>query len=300
MKRATVLLGIALLLAGCAPPDPQVAFDEGEKYLDQGLLDKAIVQYELAVKYKPDFTQAWSSMAQAQFSAENFPAAAVAAAKAVELDPKDSSMRMFLGIAQLLSRDYAGGQKTFEELLVTHPGYGVAELNLEAALALQDGRMTHGCFEKLSEGLGSGRSPTDLAMRPTYEAVVEQCPDFLEARYNLGLVQLQDVKKDEARELFQQVVEADPGFARAYRALGMMASREGDLEEAVEQYTKAVEADPKLSVAHFELGAISARMPGRQSQRRAVEHLKIYLEQEPEGGWASQARELLEKRGVKP
>ncbi len=75
-----------------------------------------------------------------------------------------------------------------------------------------------------------------------YEKCLELKPEFVQARYNLGVV-LRDLDRtDEAIALFEQVLREEPNYAEAYNNLGVIADKFGRIEEAEAYYRRAIAA----------------------------------------------------------
>ena len=89
-------------------------------------------------------------------------------------------------------------------------------------------------------------------------AAYRQCltiqPDFLPARYNLG-VTLGDLEEYEQAIIeLEQVVTAEASYAEAHNSLGYIYSRQRNLDRAIQHYEKAIEIAPKYAKAHHNLG----------------------------------------------
>mgnify|MGYP001579889711 CR=1 FL=1 len=79
-------------------------------------------------------------------------------------------------------------------------------------------------------------------------------PDFLIARYNLGVVYLEQEQWEAAITELQQVIDTDPNHAEAYNNLGMISQHEHRLNQAIEYYQKAIDIRDQFPDAHFNLG----------------------------------------------
>ncbi|MDY7020822.1 MAG: TIGR03032 family protein, partial [Cyanobacteriota bacterium] len=87
-----------------------------------------------------------------------------------------------------------------------------------------------------------------------YQACLQIKPDFLRARYNLGVV-LGDLDQYPAAvEQLEQVIAVEPHHAEAHNSLGYVYSKQRVLEKAIEHYGEAVKLDGSYAKAHFNLG----------------------------------------------
>lgn len=89
----------------------------------------------------------------------------------------------------------------------------------------------------------------------------------------------------------RQVVQVDSRHDAAHVALARMHAANGDVDEAMRNYLEAIRANADNPEAHFGLGAAyHARGQSKQARR----HLLRYLELDPDGVAAEQARSMLE------
>lgn len=79
-------------------------------------------------------------------------------------------------------------------------------------------------------------------------------PDYLPARYNLG-VTLGDIEQfEEAVTELKQVVQAEASHAEAYNSLGYVFSQRQNPEQAIKHYKQAIQIQPEFAKAHHNLG----------------------------------------------
>ncbi|NEQ45458.1 MAG: TIGR03032 family protein [Leptolyngbya sp. SIOISBB] len=87
---------------------------------------------------------------------------------------------------------------------------------------------------------------------------LQQClviqPDYLPARYNLGVVLGELERYDAAIAYLHQVIEADVGHAGAHKTLGHLYSQQNQVTPARLHYEQAVRINPQDAQAHYNLG----------------------------------------------
>ena len=93
-----------------------------------------------------------------------------------------------------------------------------------------------------------------------YQKCLELKPDYLIARYNLGVVYLEQEQWKEAIAELEQVIATDPNYAEAYNNLGIISQHEHRLNEAIEYYQKAIDIRHQFPDAHFNLGMALLQM----------------------------------------
>jgi len=288
--RSVAPLALAVVWSACGPVSPETHFQRAERLYEQGRIEPALAEYRTAVTMRPDFALAWSRLAAALYTRGRWSDAAVAAIRAAELEPKVVEIRLRLGIAQLMAGQVAEGDRTLSAVLATVPGEALASFHLEAAKAIEQKRLTPGCYAKLSEAVGPGRTPTDASLAPAYEEVSRTCPEFYRATLNLAHIRLAAGQQADAQDLYKSVVDADPGDAEALAGLGLIAHERGRLDEAASRYRAACEAGSKRPGDAFHLGELYRDLG---QAPLATDWLKKALAMDPDGPFAERARALL-------
>ncbi len=118
-----------------------------------------------------------------------------------------------------------------------------------------------------------------------YEKVVQTCPDWLAAHFNLGLAYLnmqgeRDAKDslDIAREQFDKVLEVDPNHVPTLFCLGMYYQYLGETERALEYFERAYEADPEDPHAGYKLAEVLLAL---DQSDRGLEVLETVVHRNP-------------------
>lgn len=93
-----------------------------------------------------------------------------------------------------------------------------------------------------------------------YQKCLELKPDYLMARYNLGVVYLEQEQWEEGIIKLEQVIATDPNHAEAYNNLGIIFQHQHRLNQAIEYYQKAIEIRYQFPDAHFNLGMALLQM----------------------------------------
>jgi len=87
-----------------------------------------------------------------------------------------------------------------------------------------------------------------------YQSCLERDPNFTIARYNLGVVYLEQEKSDFALAELKDVIANDPNYAEAYNNLGILYHRRHDLSTAIQYFRHAISLQYEFPDAHFNLG----------------------------------------------
>lgn len=106
----------------------------------------------------------------------------------------------------------------------------------------------------------TARARVELYRRPVdiWSAAVEQRPESLTARVNLGRALADAGRADEARLQFEHARRAHPDDADLLTAMGMLLRETGRMEAAAEHFRAAAAADPRAAAARNNLGNVAA------------------------------------------
>lgn len=139
------------------------------------------------------------------------------------------------------------------------------------------------------------RSGGDADAAAAFERALERAPWFVDARYNLGLVQIRLGEPVQARENLEQVVDQRPEDAGAWYALAAAHFHAGDYGSALPGLERSIELDPGLLRARWTHALCLQRM-GRGAE--AISAWRGYLDLDSTSAWADQAREHLAELGA--
>lgn len=145
-----------------------------------------------------------------------------------------------------------------------------------------------------------------------YQKALELEPGEAAHYNNLGALQAEDGRVDEAMENFRKAGRLDSERAATYQFnRGAALLNAGRAEEALPLLRQARETDPTLAVAHFFYGVallktappVAGEQPGQPSAPQAappgaIEAFQRYLQLEPDGAYADDARHYLEQLGA--
>jgi protein O-mannosyl-transferase len=116
-----------------------------------------------------------------------------------------------------------------------------------------------------------GRLPEAIEQ---YEQALRIKPHYAEVHYNLGVALVQQGRLPEAIGHYEQALQIKPDFTDAHDNLGIALMDEGRLPEAIGQYEQSLRIKPDDAEAHYNLG-IALMGQGRLSE--AIEHYEQAL-----------------------
>jgi tetratricopeptide (TPR) repeat protein len=132
-------------------------------------------------------------------------------------------------------------------------------------------------------------------------------PDVLGAAYNnMGEAYAKLGQTDQAIKSYEQAVQADPTRAAGYYFNeGAVLTNTNKFKEANEAFDKAIKADPAKADAYYQKGANGINLATLNKEGKMVappgteEAFNKYLELEPDGRFAEQAKAMLTALGAK-
>jgi len=153
-------------------------------------------------------------------------------------EPRGSTARYDLGIAQAHLASYSAAEASFDEALRRDPGFAAAAANL-VETALQAGEIARA--------------------RRAADRFVAIAPSSLRAHYSRGLVALQANDLSTARADFAALTVAAPSYALAHYDLAVTEVRAGDYAAAQNELEAALALSPGYARARFALATLMVR-----------------------------------------
>ena len=220
-----------------------------------------------------------------------------------------------------------GGAHTADLELLTQQAAALAAMSEEEREEYEKGEVARAAY---NEGVAATRAGNHDEAIAKFNTVLESQPDCTDCHYNLGIVYTEMKDYARAEAAFKKVLELDPDNAEAYGGLtglynaqrrfdeaaeaGAQATRlsgggaaqggsasavfdqgvvfwnAGRVEEAKKQFEETLRLDPDHGEAHYWLGMANLNAG---SIPDAVAELKLYLEREPDGRFAEQAKSIV-------
>jgi tetratricopeptide (TPR) repeat protein len=141
----------------------------------------------------------------------------------------------YLGLAWMISWGMADLARTFPRTRPVLAGFAVLVLA--------------GCLAATSAQVGYWRDSTSL-----FNHALQVTSDNYVAYSNLGDVQIDEHKLDEAILNFREVVRLKPQVSKTYNNIGTAYALQGKLDDAITMFQRTIALDPKLEEAHYNLG----------------------------------------------
>ncbi|GIW71992.1 MAG: hypothetical protein KatS3mg102_1534 [Planctomycetota bacterium] len=245
-------LGLGALAGGCGapcvgvlePPPPVAAYnDRGVRALQQGQLDEAIKNLELALKLEPAYIKALANLGYAYHLKGQYDNAIIHLRLAIENCPDYCDSYNFLGLVYWQGmRDFARAEEQFKLAIDTCPTYDEPLFNL--------GEMNR----------AQGKQAEALKW---YLAAARVNPKHLKANVQAGMIYLQNGYDKDAEQHFQLALDLDEADPLARYGIGRLELKKERWVEGIDHLRRALEADPHFEAAKKLLAWAYQKAPDR-------------------------------------
>lgn len=107
-------------------------------------------------------------------------------------------------------------------------------------------------------GVSAARRGDPVQAEHCWRQAIQCNPRHAQAYYNLGLLQANHNREEEALQSYRQSIALNPGNAQAYNNLGILLARGTRMDEAENCYRQALAIDPGNAAAYSNLGILLA------------------------------------------
>jgi Flp pilus assembly protein TadD len=227
-KKTIAILAAVLILSFCASSqkkpsrnpdeDPQYQYEKAVISVRYGLEDEALKYLNEALALDSAHAPSLKLLGTVQFKKKNFPEAAAALERYLELQPNDSEAHTSLGITYELLGQAAPAEAEYQKAIGIdgHPeaGFGLAKLyydqnKLEAGLEIIRGAIVKNPRSAPYYNLQGvilnqmGKYAEALA---SFQNALQYAPNDIYLAVNLGIAYINNKQPDKARELLERVL----------------------------------------------------------------------------------------------
>jgi tetratricopeptide (TPR) repeat protein len=248
----------------------------GETHDKLGEYDRAISEFEAALKLNPNYFFALNNLGNIHGKKKNYPKAIAYFEKALKIKADYSPAHYNLARALHLVGKPDLAVQSYREAIRFNSYFEQAFFNL-ANLLLQRGK------------------PKEAT--ENFIAFLNMQPDHARARFGLGNAYAVQGKLDLAYREFEQSATLDPKFVFPHVNMANIEMQKGNIASAIEIYERVLARDPKLAGIHKNLGMIFYQF--KKNRAKAAFHFEESLRLEPGQPQADAMRSLLADLQIK-
>jgi len=263
LKNSIGLLLTLALVACSSKPNIDELIAKGDKYMEQGQVVEAVLQYRLAEQADPMRGDVRSKLAEAYLKQRDGRNALGAATRAADLLPNDIKAQIRAGAILLAARQYEDATTRAEKALALDPkdvdalvlkGNALAGLkDFKGALAeYQEALALNPGGDQLYANIGAIQyvSGEPQKAEETFKKAIEVAPKSTNARLALGSFYLARRQFADCERMIKEALAIDPTDVTANQAMGAFLI----------SYGKALEAEPYFKAIADKLNTDEARI----------------------------------------
>jgi tetratricopeptide (TPR) repeat protein len=242
-----------------------IYFYRGNAYISKNEMDRAVADYDQAIKIKPDFAPAYQNRGAVYLTKSDTTRAISDYDRAITIRPESAESYNNRGVAYSINKDLDRAIADYDQAVKLQPAFAVAYANRAEArnrkdqydLALSDfdrALQLQPDFAAAYQGRARvylGKGELDLALNDLNQAI-KLNSNFAWAYITRGFVYLR--KEDFALALadLDKAIKIEPNSADAYIIRGFISATREDVERATADYFQAVAIDPAYATPHTE------------------------------------------------
>ncbi len=242
----------------------------GEAYDKLGEYDRAISEFESALKLNPNYFFALNNLGNIYGKQKNYPEAIAYFEKALKQKADYSPAHYNLARALHLMGKPDAAILSYREAIRFNPYFEQAFYNL-ANLLLE------------------AKKPKEATKY--FLQFLKMQPDHARARFGLGNAYAVQGQLDQAYAEYQRSADLDPQFIFPHVNMANVEMQKGNIEAAIKIYNRLLERNPKLAGIHKNLGMIFYQF--QNDRDKAVFHFEESLHLEPNQPQAAAIRSLV-------
>ena len=268
------------------PKNPVLRYELGRGHLAKGEGEQARVQFQEAVKLRPDYLPPKMALARLDLARAEYAKAMQGSAEILSVDPNNLGAKLIRSSALLGSGELRQARGELEALVKARPDSNDAQFQL-AMLNFTERKFkdAENIFRRLHENspgdprgfmgmveshMSQGRPAQALEM---LQSVTQKSPDRPDYKLALANVAVRANKFDLAISEYQSLLAKNPGSADVHLRLGETYRRMGDAPNAIKYFGKARELAPNDPAANVQLALMLEGTGKRDDAQPLYEHV---------------------------
>jgi tetratricopeptide (TPR) repeat protein len=287
--------------------DDYLAYNNrGSAYLFKKDYDRAIADFNQAIKLQPDRINAYLNRAAAYLSKQDYDRALADVNRVIQLQPDFALAYVNRATVYLLKQDYERGLEDLSQAIKLQPNLAFAYLKRGAIydtkgddeLALKDYneaiklQPNSGTSYTVRGDLYSDKGGYDRAIADFNQAIKLQ-PDSADAYRSRGRSYREKRNYDRAIVDFNQAIKLEPGNADLYNSRGWTYAQKGDYDRAIVDLNRAIKLNPNEADFYDSRGFAYA---GKGDSGRAIADYNQALKLKPDADYAYYHRGIVYRK----
>jgi tetratricopeptide (TPR) repeat protein len=215
------------------PDYAKAYYNRGLAYYRKGDYDRAIADFTQALKLQPDYATAYYNRGNAYYSKGDTARAIADFDRALKLKPDYAEAYTNRGVAYCSKGEYDRAIEDLNQALKLKPDYADTYINRGSAFAYKG---------------DTARAIAD------YDQALKLKPDYAEAYVGRGAAYYNKGEYDRAIEDFNQALKLKPDWAEAYVGRGNVYDDKGDTARAIQDFDQALKLKPDYAEAYYNRG----------------------------------------------
>ena len=225
-------------------------YNLGIAYLEAGQYNRAIPEFEAAIKLDADFIGAHCALCRAYLEQDELEKASTSVTAALKLDSTHQPALLLCdtithtyydkGKDHLNAERYTEAVSTFQKALTLN-----ADLGQSSQVSDIESKHIYAHLGAAYIGLKSYQEAIDALQN-----AIALDADLVDAHYNLGYAYVEQGHYDEAIPHLERAITIAPNFKRAHYNLARTYRESGNLEAATHALTETLRLDPNYQRAH--------------------------------------------------
>ncbi|MCP4650994.1 MAG: tetratricopeptide repeat protein [PVC group bacterium] len=207
----------------------------GMAYYRQGKIDKAVKEYEHAIRLNPRYAEAQYKLGIIYLEKNEHDKAIETFRKVVKLNPYDTDAYNNLGVVFTKQGLWEEAIREFKFAL---------SVNSRSADTYNNLGIVYSEMGMLQDAV------------KYYQKAIDLDPQYTEAYYNLGTGYQKQGMMQKAIETYKKTIDVNPSFISTYNNLAFIYEKKGMLSEAMKVHEKAASLNPKSAIIYYNLGNI--------------------------------------------
>ena len=249
-----------------------VSYNYGVTLFKKRELDRALTEWQLALRLQPAFPEVHYGIGLAQLVRGDFPRAIASFQQSLAYAPSWPQAHYQLGMAFFLNHSIPQSMEAWKQALTLKPHYAEAQSNIGLAhLKNGDAHRALGHFDEaltidptlpqahFNRGLALAHLAHWRQALSSFQETLRLQPTFVPTLYALGLSFHTIGRPGQAQEVWREGLRLRPPAHQAaliHAQLGDLSWQNGQASQALREYRHSLRLQPNQAPVHFRMGAI--------------------------------------------